>query len=182
MWIGIGVVAIAFVVAIIYRILMRDLVIMFDLPSGKTVEISDSGVGFRPAPDHYSSDGFTQIEKYISKLTVESSDYKSLMIFSPDGNRGMFFSSKYGAIEANLSVEVNPNPAREKKIRDFFSSLGVEPTSDYLAQNGNIPDSTRNLSYPVPGTASELTTLTKRILQDLCGISPDEPLSFSFYS
>ena len=69
---------------------------------------------------------------------------------------------------------------REAAIRAFFSSLGIAPSQDYLAGNGGVPDATRILDYPIKGSTAEVTALTKRILQELCGVSATEALDISY--
>jgi len=83
-------------------------------------------------------------------------------------------------VHANLFVDWRKDPPREAAIRAFFSSLAIAPSRDYLAGNGGVPDATRILEYHITGTPSEVTTLTKRILQELCSISPAEALDISY--
>jgi hypothetical protein len=54
------------------------------------------------------------------------------------------------------------------------------PSHDYLAGNGGVPDATRILDYPIGGSTAEVTALTKRILQELCGVSPTEALDIKY--
>jgi len=35
-------------------------------------------------------------------------------------------------------------------------------------------------NIPIPGSAAEVTALTKRILQELCGVSPAEALDINY--
>jgi hypothetical protein len=51
---------------------------------------------------------------------------------------------------------------------------------DYLAGNGGVPDATRILEYPLSGSTVEVTALTKRILQELCSVSPTEALDIKY--
>jgi hypothetical protein len=85
-----------------------------------------------------------------------------------------------GTVEAHLTVEWRQEPNREVAIRTFFASLGTPPSEDYLAGNGGIPDATRLLAYPLRGDALALAELTKRILRELCGVSPAEPLNIGY--
>lgn len=77
-------------------------------------------------------------------------------------------------------VDWRKEPEREAAIRAFFDSLSVEPTEDYLAGNGLVRDASRILSYPIQGDASTITELAKRILEELCGISPEEALNIEY--
>ncbi len=149
-------------------------------PGGGTVTLSRTGVSFQPAPDHFATNGFDHIEPYVSRLLVPTNRFKFLHIFTPDGNRGFGLTARGGLVEAGLTLEWRQEAQREAAIRSFFGSLGVAPSQDYLAGNGGIPDATRILEYPLKGSTAEVTALTKRILQELCGISPDEALNIGY--
>ena len=149
-------------------------------PGGGSVTFSRTGVSFEAAPDQYSINGFEHIEPYVTRLLVPTNSFKFLGFFTPDGNRGFGFSAKDGVVLATLTVDWRKQPEKEAAIRAFFSSLGIAPFQDYLAGNGVIPDATRILEYPVTGTPSEMTTLTRRILQELCAVAPAEALDVSY--
>ena len=83
-------------------------------------------------------------------------------------------------IEATLSCEWHQEPEREASIREFFGSLGIAPMDDYLAGNGNVPDATRLLSYPITGSSAEVAALAKRILVELCAVSASEALNIRY--
>jgi hypothetical protein len=71
-------------------------------------------------------------------------------------------------------------PQREAAIRAFFGSRSISPRQDYLADNGDVRGATRVLNFPLTGNVSDITALTKRILPELCGISPTEPLDIDY--
>jgi len=158
----------------------RNTFISLSRPSGGTVTFSRTGVSFEAAPDHYTTNGFDHIEPYVSRLLVPTNEFKFVHVFTPDGNRGFGFSAKDGKVEAGLTVEWRQEAQREAAIRAFFSSLGIAPSRDYLAGNGGVPDATRVLEYPITGSTTEVTALTKRILQELCGVSPTEALDIKY--
>ncbi len=149
-------------------------------PGGGIVTFSRTGVSFQPAPRHFEKNGFDHIEPYVSRLLVPSNRFKFLHIFTPDGKRGFALTGRGGVVEAGLNLEWRQQGQREATIRSFFRSLGVEPSQDYLAGNGGVPDATRILEYPVKGSTAEVTALSKRILQELCGVSPAEALNISY--
>ncbi|MHB8524312.1 MAG: hypothetical protein ACYDH9_26630 [Limisphaerales bacterium] len=169
------------VVAVVAYFLLfpRNRFISLSRPGGGTVTFSHTGVSFEAAPDHYATNGFDHIEPYVSRLLMPTNRFKFLHMFTPDGNRGFGFSAKDGVVQAGLTVEWRQDAQREAVIRAFFSSLGIAASQDYLAGNGGVPDATRILDYPISGSTVKVTTLTKRILQDLCGISPTEALDIS---
>jgi hypothetical protein len=166
--------------AIAYFLFMRNRFLIFPKSDGSSVTLGPTGVSFAPPPDHILKNGLDHLQPYISRLVVLSKRYKALSIFTPDGKRGFGLSAKDGSVQAGLTVEWRQEPQCEAKIRSFFSSLGVAPSQDYLAGNGNVPDATRILEYPVNGNADEVTALTKRILKELCGISLEEPLDIRY--
>lgn len=169
-------------VAVVAYLLLfpRNTHISFSRPSGGTVTFSRSGVSVEAAPDHFATNGFDHIDPYVSRLIVPTNRFKFLNIFTPDGTRGFGFDAKDGVMHAGLTVEWRQESQRETAIRAFFSSLGITPSRDYLAGNGGVADATRILEYPVTGNIDEVTALTKRILQELCGVSPTEALDIKY--
>jgi hypothetical protein len=175
------VVGIIVVAVVAYFLLFpRNTFISLSRPGGGTVTFSRTSVSFKAAPDHYATNGFDHIEPYVSRLLVPTNRFKFMRMFTPDGNRGFGFSARDGVVEADLTIEWRQEAQREAAIRAFFSSLGVAPSHDYLAGNGGVPNATRILDYPVKGNAAEVTALTKRILQELCGVSPTQALDISY--
>jgi hypothetical protein len=146
--------------------------------TGKTIREEVVDV---PEPDHFPANGFDHIESYITRLVALSSRPKTIVIGTPDGNRAIFLQAQDGKTEVFLmALNTHQQRKREEAIRTFFKTLGIEPSKDYLAGNGGAPNSTRCLSYPIAGTVREVTELTKRILNELCGISPKEGLNIRF--
>jgi hypothetical protein len=158
----------------------RDTFISFSRPGGGAITFSRTGVSVERPPDHYATDGFSYVEPYISHLLVPTNRVKFLHIFTPDGNRGFGLHARDGVVEASLTVEWRQDTQREATIRSFFSSLGIAPSRDYLAGNGGVPEATRMLEYPLNGDTVEVTALTKRILQELCSVSPTEALDIKY--
>jgi len=175
-FVGAGLVA----VAAYFLLFPRNTFISLSRPSGGAVTFSRTGVSLEAAPDHYATNGFSHIEPYISRLLVPTNHFKFLHMFTPDGTRGFGFDAKDGLVHAGLTAEWRQESQREAAIRAFFSSLGIAPSQDYLAGNGGVPDATRILDYPIKGSTAEVTALTKRILQELCGVSATEALDISY--
>jgi|SRR5687767_9943119 len=147
---------------------------------GCTVTFSRGGVSFEAAPDHFATNGFDHLEPYIARLLVPTNRFKFLHIFTPDGIRGFGLTANNGVVTADLTIEWRQEAAREAAIREFFNSRGMDPSKDYLAGNGGVPEATRILEYPIRGTAAELTALTKKILEELCGVTPTEALDIKY--
>ena len=170
------------VVAVVSYLLLfpRNTHISFSRPSGGTVTFSRTGVSVEAAPDHFVTNGFDHIDPYVSRLFVPTDRFKFLHMFTPDGTRGFGLYAKDGVVHAGLTLEWRRESQRETAIRAFFSSLGIAPSRDYLAGNGAVADATRMLEYRITGSTAEVTALTKRILQELCGVSPAEALDIKY--
>lgn len=162
------------------RLFPRNTHFSFSRPSGGTVTFSRTGISVEAAPDHFAINGFDHIAPYVARLLVPTNQFKFLHMFTPDGTRGFGFDAKDGVVHAGLTVDWRKDSQRETDIRAFFSSLGIAPSQDYLAGNGGVSDATRILEYPVTGSTAEVTALTKRILQELCGVSPTEALDIQY--
>ncbi len=159
----------------------RNTFISLQKPTGATITFSRTSVSVEPPPDYYAANGFDHIEPYISRLLVPSKKLKFLSIFSPDRHRGFSLHAAGGKFEAALNlVDWRRESVKETAIRSFFKSLDIIPSQDYLAGNGNVPDAARILSYPIQGNVTEVTVLTKRILQELCDVSPTEALNINY--
>jgi hypothetical protein len=133
-----------------------------------------------PTPDRYPANGFDALPSYIVRLLVPSEQCKGMIVSTPDGRKAFLLTARNSQVEACLTVEWRQEPVREKTVRAFFHSLGIAPSRDYLAGNGAVSDATRVLNYPLQGDVSQLTALTKRILQELCNISPTEALNIDY--
>jgi hypothetical protein len=158
----------------------RSTFITFTTSKGRGITFSRSGVSMEAAPDHYAANGFDHIQPYVSRLLVPTNRFKSIALFTPDGNRGFGLDARDGVVTAGLTVEWRQEPQKEADIREFFKALQIEPSRDYLAGNGGVPDATRVLDYPIKGDADQISALVKRILHELCGLSPGEPLDITY--
>lgn len=170
----------AIAIAAYFVFFPRNSFIIFSKPGGGSITFSRTSISFDAAPVHYLTNGFDHIGPYISRFLVPSHGLKSLGVSTPDGQHALLFTARDGKVEAFFSIEWRQKPEQETAIRKFFKSLCVSPTEDYLASNGGVPDSTRCLMYPIAGNADEVTALTKRILQELCGMSPTEAVDIEY--
>jgi len=172
-----GVIVVA--AAAYYFLFPNSSFIILSSPGG-AVTFSRTSVSFEAAPDHYATNGFDHVEAYVSRLLVPANHFKFLQLFTPDDARGFGFDAKDGVVHASLTAEWRKEPKKEAAIRSFFSSLGIAPSRDYLAGNGGVPDATRMLEYPITGNPAEVAALTKRILHELCSVSPTEALDINY--
>lgn len=170
------------VVAVIayWLLFPRNTHFLFSRPGGGKVIFSRTGISFAAAPDHFATDGMDHMAPYVARFLESAKQFKFLQLSTPDGTRGFWFDARQGVVHADLMVEWRREPQREAAIRAFFSSRGIAPSQDYLASNGGVADATRVLAYLVTGSPAEVTALTRRILQELCGVSPTEALNIKY--
>jgi hypothetical protein len=161
-------------------LLPEDHFYIFRRSNGGWVTISRRGIRVDPAPIRYTSEAFEQVEAYVVRLMASDRRKRYLDFFTPAGDRGFGLWVTDGPIEAHFTVEWRQEPEREKAIRGVFASLSIDPSEDYLAGNGGVPDATRLLAYPLSGDAKDVAALAKRILQELCYVSPTEPLDIGY--
>jgi len=133
-----------------------------------------------PEPDHFASDGFAQIESYVSRLLGSSARFTSIIIATPDQQMAVSLWQRAGVPEFTLSVEWRSEAERERAVRQFFSERGLSTSHDYLAGNGGVPDATRCLGYFLPPDVQFITALTKDVLRQIYHLREQDALDFSF--
>jgi hypothetical protein len=154
------------------------------LPGGSKIVLSKGTLKAEPPPDRFPSHGMSYIDRYIPRLIGDNDGFRSLSMFAFDGDRGFGLFSQGKACEAFFTIDCQITSPRETALRAFFASLGVTPIRDFIAQNGppGCLTPTRYLLYPVTGSVSEIALLTKRILQKVFHVSPDEGLEISYHA
>jgi hypothetical protein len=165
---------------ICYFLVPRGAVLMVRWFGGGYLVVSRTSVGFVSGPDHYVSGAFDHIESHVDRLLAAPRGMRFLRFFTPAGDRGFSLHANGDAVEAYLTVQRSQEPETEAAIRAFFNVLDIRPTQDYLAANGGVPEATRVLAYPLTGSSSEIAALSRRILQEVCGVSPAEPLHIGY--
>jgi hypothetical protein len=143
-----------------------------ELGDGRWVDISE--------PDSFPSDGFAQIETYVSRLLRSSAHFTSAIIATPDQQTAISLWQRAGVPEFALSVDWRSEVERERAIRQFFGERGLCTSNDYLAGNGDVPDATRCLGYFLPPDVRLITTLTKDVLRQIYQLREQDALDFSF--
>jgi hypothetical protein len=133
-----------------------------------------------PKPDRFASDGFAQVESYVSRLLQSSARYTSLIIATPDQQIAVSLGQRGGIPDFSISVEWRSEPDREKAIRQFFSERRLVTYHDYLAGNGGVPDATRCLDYYLPPDVQFITTLTKDVLREIYQLRELDALDFTY--
>lgn len=144
------------------------------------ITFSRTGIKYEHPPDYYPENGFEHLYSYISKLLRYSDDFKSLIISTPKGDKALGLDTRAGVLTIGFTVEWKQEPEKEKTIRNYFKRLNILPHRDYLAANGDIPDSTRVLDFNIQGNEKEIIELVKDILKKLCDISEAEALNIYY--
>ena len=143
-------------------------------------ELGDARWVDMPKPDSFGSDGFVQIESYVSRLLRSSARFTSLIIATPDGQKGFSLCQRAGVPQCSLHVEWRSEAERERAIRQFFAERELGTTHDYLAGNGGVPDATRCLGYFLPSDVQFITTLTKDVLRRIYDVREQDALDFTY--
>ncbi len=133
-----------------------------------------------PEPDHYASNGSSQIEAYVTKVVHSTESFSSLIVSTPDGEVALLLLKQDSNLQITLSIDVTSKPDEEQALRRFFACRGIGPIDDYLAQNGDVPDATRMLSFPLPSDIEFVTVLSKELLVQVYGVNERAALDFSF--
>ena len=133
-----------------------------------------------PEPDSFASDGFAQIESYVSRLLRSCARFTSVIIATPDQQIAVSLWQRGGVPEFTLSVEWRSEAERERAVRQFFSERGLSTSHDYLAGNGGVPDATRCLGYFLPPDVQFITALTKDVLRQIYQLREQDALDFSY--
>jgi hypothetical protein len=156
--------------------------ILFSTGRG-SVSISPDGLTTGSAPDRFLENGLCHVGSYISRLMTPSTDFKSLLIFTIDGERGFSLWARDGALEAFFTLHLYQGPDKERAIRDFFASLSNAPKRDFLAKNGPALETvTRYLVYSLAGAHQQITALAIHLLTEIYGVSPKDALEFTLTS
>jgi hypothetical protein len=133
-----------------------------------------------PEPDSFTSDGFAQIEGYVSRLLQSSARFTSVIVATPDKLAAVGLWQRSGVPEFTLLVQWRSDADRERAIRQFFAGRGLSTSHDYLAGNGGVPDATRCLGYFLPPDVQFISTLTKDVLRQIYHLREQDALDFSF--
>ena len=149
-------------------------------PGNQAGSLASNGITLDGSPNHFPSHGLARIAEYVSRLCAPSDRFKSIRIFTADGNRGFGAIAQAEFIEISLSIDLCREPEREIKIRSFFDSLQLQPSQDYFAENGNVANACRYFSYRVPSDAGHVAGAFQGIMQEIFGISATDALNITY--
>jgi len=147
---------------------------------GNGKELGDARWVEIPKPEKFRSEGFAQIENYISRLLKSSARFNSLIIARPNGQMAVSVMKRGKLPWFSAMVNWRSEPERERAIMDFFAQRGLSTTQDYLAGNGEVPDAIRCLAYSLPADVQFITAITKEVLREVYHLREEEGLNFTF--
>lgn len=133
-----------------------------------------------PEPNHFGSNGFAQIEGYISRMLRSIARFTSVIISTPDQQVAVTLWQRGGVVEISLGVDWRSKPEQERVLRQFFAERGLSTSRDHLSGNGNVPDATLCLGYFLPPDAQFITLLTKDVLLQIYRVREGDALDFSY--
>ena len=110
---------------------------IFRRPDGGSIVVGRGSLRSEPPPKSYPTNGFHHLEEYLAKLQSKTRGFQSAIFATEEGDRACSFWSRDGKVEVALSVEWRTESDREARIRAFFGGRSVEPSEDYLSDNGN---------------------------------------------
>lgn len=133
-----------------------------------------------PKADRFATDGFAQIENYVSRLRSSTASVATVMIAAPDQN--IAFNLWQRRREPGLTFIINwrSEPEREVAIRQFFAEHGLAIAHDYLGGNGNISDAMRCLGCFLPPDVKSMTRHIGDALRQIYHLKGHEVLEFTF--
>jgi hypothetical protein len=133
-----------------------------------------------PEPDHYTSNGHSHIESYVTKLITATESFSSLIISTPDEKVALVFLKQKTKPYFMPSVDFTSGFDEEIVLREFFTARDLAPVDGYLAMNKDLPDATRMLHVPIPSNVEYVTALAKDLLGEVYGVDEHAALDFRF--
>jgi hypothetical protein len=133
-----------------------------------------------PNPEIVNANSLSYMQPYVARMLASSAQFISLIVFSGDGQRGILLMRKDNQVNLGITVEWRRQQDKEETVRRFFSERGITPNRDYLAGNGNVPDATRVLHYPLEGDEERVTEICVQALREVCGIGDQDRLDFTY--
>jgi hypothetical protein len=136
-------------------------------------------ISFAPAPVHVRANGLGSLKRYVDKLFASSSSIVALLIFTPDGQRGLSLMRKSGKLSLNVALDTRSEIVRERTVRNLFAKRGIKPAQDYLAGNGGVANATRVIDFPLPLDAGKAAGIAESVLREVYEVSSESPLDFT---
>lgn len=133
-----------------------------------------------PEPDHYTSNGGSHIESYVTKFITSTESFSSLIISTPDEKVALVFLKQKTKLYFMPSFDFTSGSEEETVLREFFTARDLAPVEGYLAMNKDIPDATRMLHVPIPSNVEYVTALAKDLLGEVYGVNEHAALDFRF--
>lgn len=152
----------------------------FEVVTNRWGKVLQSGWKYYDPPDQFERDGLQHTRSYVKQL-VESDHWWSIVsIFATEGEGYIMLEKMEGAIFVSLSISKTHEPGRERRARDFFASLGIQPEEDYEVKGCSRNEDTQCIEWPVIGDADQLTDTLLRAASEIYSITNEDPLELHF--
>jgi hypothetical protein len=108
-----------------------------------------------------------ELEPVLDKLLTQGTGV-SVTLTIKYLDLGLSFGRRKGrdALEADLFIDLHDERQPERRLRDVFASLGLNPSQDYLAQTNRV----RILSHPVPEDRDVIRKIAYEVLIGVFGM------------
>ena len=103
-----------------------------------------------------------------------------MSIFATEGKGHVTLEKTEGALFVSLSISKTHEPGRERRAREFFASLGIQPEEDYVIMGRSRVEDTQWIEWPVRGDADQLTDILLRAANEIYSITNEDPLELHF--
>jgi hypothetical protein len=132
-----------------------------------------------PPPDIFKTEGISKLDGYVSKLLSSTAHHAGIIIATLNGKCAIGLS-KREQVDISLGIDWRSEQEKEVQIREFFRQLHISPTHDYLAGNGNVPNATRSLRYPLGDEPKFIIEVCSNVLIQVYNLSETDGLQYSF--
>jgi hypothetical protein len=148
---------------------------------GGTAVLSAHEVSYNPPPDMCVIDSLTHVGSYVLRFLAVSKGCRHLLVFTPDGGRGVGLWNRGGQISVFITIQKADGPDTEGQVRRLFDQFGCVPKRDLAATTGNPPEPVRYLLFDVGSSANDIVALVTGILTKIYGVGECDPLEMTLY-
>ena len=132
-----------------------------------------------PRAERFGSNGISQIGSFVQRVLRSPATSAWIVISTPSGRTAISIGKHEGALTFGTSVDVRKR-ARESALRAFFARRRIQPTRDYLAGNGGVPNCVRVLEFPAPHAATWTAKLAGDLLRTVYRLTQQSALNIRF--
>lgn len=120
---------------------------------------------------------YDRIPGIVDRVLVSNKPYASLIISTRDGSYSILLYKRDGRVEISLSGSQHDS-THLTVIREYFKSIGIDPSHDYTTHDETFDITTTHLAYDITDAAIEPAEVCTHIFRDIYSIGPDELFQF----